>query len=197
VDGHEAELFGHRMYSLSGPVGRGAPVPGTAAKTGTIVADAADNNRADGHSHSRPASKEFTVTQPVFPAGRYGRRRSRGSRPRWAVPALAAVAGAACLAGTWWLYQSNLVSAVHYQVLRYDQVTDRQVRVVFEVVKPSGEPAQCVVRARSRDGTEVGREVVDVPAGHEGDKSVIVTHVLITTARPVTGEVTGCGLRGR
>ena len=135
------------------------------------------------------------MTQPVFPAGRYGRRRSRGARPRWAVPVLAALAAAACLAVIWWLYQSNLAKAVHFQVLRYDQVTDRQVRVVFEVVRPSGEAAQCVVRARGRDGAEVGREVVDVPAGRTGDKSVIVTHVLVTTARPVTGEVAGCGLR--
>jgi hypothetical protein len=101
----------------------------------------------------------------------------------------AAVAGAA----GWLVYAAQLEGRVHYQLLRYDSVTDRQVRVVFEVVKPSGEGARCVVRARSRDGAEVGRETVEVPAGRPGDKSVIVTHVLATSARPVTGEVAGCG----
>jgi hypothetical protein len=133
------------------------------------------------------------VTTPAFPAGRYGRRRSRRPTPRWVVAALATITAAVCLLGVWRLYAAYLDGRVHYQLLRYDSVTDRQVRVVFEVVKPSGQGASCVVRARSRDGAEVGRQTVEVPAGRPGDKSVIVTHVLPTTARPVTGEVAGCG----
>jgi hypothetical protein len=134
-----------------------------------------------------------TVTMPAFPAGRYGRRRSGRKAPRWVVPALALLMAAVCALIIWRLYSTFLDGRVHYQLIRYDSVTDQQVRVTFEVVRPGGEAARCVVRARARDGSEVGREEVAVPPGRRGERSVVVTHVLKTTARPVTGEVAGCG----
>jgi hypothetical protein len=67
------------------------------------------------------------------------------------------------------------------------------VVITFEVTRPAGRAVSCVVRARSRDGAEVGRAVVPVPASG-GNGSVVVTHALPTRARPVTGEVEGCGV---
>jgi len=127
------------------------------------------------------------VTAPTFPLGRYGRRRERGPAPRWIVPALlcAVLAGALGLAVTGFRNQS---SAVQAEVRSY-AVGPAEVRVTFDVTRPGGEPVQCLVRARDRQGAEVGRALVQVPAGR---RQVTVTHTLPTRGRPITGEVFGC-----
>jgi hypothetical protein len=160
------------------------------------VTDAADNNRA--RRRAIPVSAEdrvadrrrIVVTEPVFPAGRYGRRRSGRRAPRWVVPALAGVLVLVLVGILWRVYASD--PGIGYQVLKY-QVADREVAITFEVTRPAGRAVSCVLRARSRDGAEVGREVVAVPTSG-GNGSVVVTHTLTTKARPVTGEVEGCGL---
>jgi hypothetical protein len=62
---------------------------------------------------------------------------------------------------------------------------------VFTVHRPDGVPATCTVRARARDGVEVGRAVVKVPAGTE--ERARMRYTLETSRRPFTGEVLGCG----
>jgi len=64
-----------------------------------------------------------------------------------------------------------------------------QVEVTFDVNRPNGDPVQCLVRARDRRGTEIGRALIRVPAGR---RHVVVTHTLPTRGRPNTGEVLGC-----
>ncbi|QSB13951.1 DUF4307 domain-containing protein [Natronosporangium hydrolyticum] len=133
---------------------------------------------------------------PAFPPGRYGRRRDPrrlGSRRTRLVVAAAATT-AVILAGT--------VVAVTFgeqygpgrpyeaTVERFYDVTDEQVVVEFSVVVPPGETAVCAVRARSRDGAEVGRDEVRIPAGDEARPQVV--HRLATSDRPVTGEVQRC-----
>jgi hypothetical protein len=108
------------------------------------------------------------------------------------VPVLASVLTIAGLFVMWSLYRVYVLDAVTGTVLHYDSVTDSQVRITFEVVKDGGTPATCVLRARARDGSEVGRATVSVPAGPVDQKSVVVTHVLPTTGRPLTGELAGC-----
>jgi len=67
------------------------------------------------------------------------------------------------------------------------------VTVIFDVTKPAGRPAVCTVVARTREGREVGRAQVPVPAGDAAQTVSRVTYTLSTTARPMTGEVPGCG----
>lgn len=52
-------------------------------------------------------------------------------------------------------------------------------------------PVSCVIRARAKDGSEVGRREVLVEAGTAPRVGVRAT--VHTSARPVTGEVFGCG----
>ena len=76
-------------------------------------------------------------------------------------------------------------------VIRFYDITAEQVVVEFTVVVPEGETAVCAVRARARDGSEVGREEVRVePAA--GVTRPHVVHTLATTDEPVTGEVQRC-----
>jgi hypothetical protein len=124
---------------------------------------------------------------PVFPPGRYGRRREPGRQGRLvvALAALAVVAVAVALAVR--LYRQYGDPAYDPQLLRYSGITDSQIVVTFRVNTPPGKRATCVVRARSGDGAVVGRADVAVPADQPE-----VTYRLATTARPVTGEVIRC-----
>ncbi len=127
------------------------------------------------------------VTAPTFPPGRYGRRRERGPAPRWIVPVLlcAVLVGALGLAITGYRNQSGGVQAQ----VRSFAVGPAEVRVTFDVNRPDSEPVQCLVRARDRQGAEIGRALIRVPAGR---RHVTVTHTLPTRGRPITGEVLGC-----
>jgi hypothetical protein len=70
------------------------------------------------------------------------------------------------------------------------------VTIRFQVFKPGGEPATCIVRARATNGEEVGRAEVDIPGGNPDGDSVTVTYTLATSREPVTGEVVGCAPAG-
>jgi hypothetical protein len=130
---------------------------------------------------------------PVFPPGRYGRRREPGSRGRrtlLAALALVVLATALTLISVR-LYRQYGDPAYDAQVITYTDITDTQVRVDFRVSVPEGGSAVCVLRARDHDGAEVGREEVTVTAD-PGDRHVTTRHRLATTARPFIGEVLRC-----
>ena len=134
---------------------------------------------------------ETHATAPVFPPGRYGRRRATGRR-RWLPAVLATLVALAGLAIAVRLYQQYGDPLYDAHVVRYTDVTDTQVVVEFQVTVPAGGSAVCVLRARDRAGAEVAREEVRVTA-QPGERHPRVVHRLATTGRPVTGEV----VRGR
>lgn len=128
---------------------------------------------------------------PVFPPGRYGRRRAARRRRPWLagllVVALAVLLGLVATR----LYHQYGDPNYRAEVITYDQITDRQVVIDFRVTVPAGGSATCVLRARSRDGAEVGQEEVRVTAA-PGDEHVETRHRLATTGRPLLGEVLRC-----
>jgi hypothetical protein len=75
----------------------------------------------------------------------------------------------------------------------YRLVDDETVSVTFTVTRrdPS-RPAVCIVRARSKDGSETGRREVLVPPSPQ--RSVQVTTIVKASRPPVIGDVYGCGL---
>jgi hypothetical protein len=86
------------------------------------------------------------------------------------------------------LYQRYGVPEYQPTVVRYNEITDTGVTVVFRVNKPASHTGICHLRSRGSEGREVGAADVAVPTG----AAVEVTYRLITTARPVTAEVTRC-----
>jgi hypothetical protein len=134
---------------------------------------------------------------PVFPPGRYGRRRD----PRWrhshrlqlilVGTALLAVVGIGAATAHALGQQYGPGRPYEATVERFYDITDEQVTVEFSVVVPDGEAAVCAVRARARDGAEVGREEVRVDSEPQ-EQRPRVTHTLATSERPVTGEVQRC-----
>jgi hypothetical protein len=128
---------------------------------------------------------------PVFPPGRYGRRRA----PRRARPRLVAVLVAAALlvgaVAVLPLYRKYGDPTYDAQVITYTGITDRSVDVTFRVTVPPGGSAICLVWPCPRDHATVGHEEVRVVAA-PGERLVTTTHRLVTTGRPMIGEVLRC-----
>jgi hypothetical protein len=151
-----------------------------------ILADRTDNNRR------RVATvTETRATAPVFPPGRYGRRREPRRRRPWLVALLLAVVIVIGAALAVRLYRQYGDPTYDGHVLRYSDITDTQVMIEFRVTVPAGGEAICVVRARSRDGAEVGKAEVRVDAP-PGETRPVTRYLLATTARPINGEVVRC-----
>ncbi|MFF5176006.1 DUF4307 domain-containing protein [Micromonospora sp. NPDC000089] len=132
---------------------------------------------------------------PVFPPGRYGRRREparRGPLLSWLL--VAALAAGLTLAAVQ-LYGRYGDPTYRPEVITYTDVTDTGVRVDFRVTVPAGGSAVCQLRARSREGAEVGRRQVTVAAA-PGQRHLTASERIDTTARPFVGEVTRCRAPG-
>jgi hypothetical protein len=178
-------LGGHLPESLQHPAEK---------MDAAILADQADRRRR----RARPVSETHATPPsgaPVFPPGRYGRRRSTESRRPWlaALLALGALVVTSLIAVR--LYQTY--GSPHYDatVITYTEMTDSSVLITFRVTVPAGESAACVLRARARDGAEVGREDVRVDAP-PGGTSVTSSHRLSTSRRAFVGEVLRCRAAG-
>lgn len=91
------------------------------------------------------------------------------------------------------LYRQYTLAPYQVRIITVTDLSDTGVTVTFEVTRPAGEPALCTLLAHTRDGEEVGRATVTVPAGPPGETVTKITYTLPTTKRPVTGEVPGCG----
>jgi Domain of unknown function (DUF4307) len=139
-----------------------------------------------------PTPAARTHPQPVFPPGRYGRRREpTPPRRRWLIAIVALVVIVATLGISIKLFQQYGQPEYAPQVLRYFDVTNSGISVEFEVQKPADKVGTCIVRARAKSGEEVGAANVDVPLGDP----VQVTYRLTTTARPVVVEVPRCSAK--
>jgi uncharacterized protein (DUF58 family) len=123
---------------------------------------------------------------PVFPPGRYGKRRE-GSRRRWPGLLVFALVIAAMVTIAVRLYGQYGTVQISPTVTNLTSVSDSSVTVTIRVQKPQA-PAVCTVDAEARDGTVVGTAEVDVPAGTD----VTVTHTVATRARPYIAEIPSC-----
>jgi Domain of unknown function (DUF4307) len=136
-----------------------------------------------------------TLDQPIFPPGRYGRRREprRISQrtSRWLVAIAAVIFGAVAATIGVALFKAYGEGDYSASVIRFADITDTQIVVTFTVRLPADATAKCVVRARDAAGAETGREEITVKAGPD-PAGTTVTHRLLTRGRPVTGEVQGC-----
>jgi uncharacterized protein DUF4307 len=134
---------------------------------------------------------ETRATTPVFPPGRYGRRRNGRHRPRVvSVVALALVVAASVLLSVR-LYQRYGQTDYQPQIVGWDEPTDQQMTIRFTVRVPAGGSASCGLRARDYNGNEVGRRDVVVHAA-PGATKIEAKEPVPTTARGSVGDVLGC-----
>ncbi|MEU8296748.1 DUF4307 domain-containing protein [Micromonospora sp. NPDC048909] len=129
---------------------------------------------------------------PVFPPGRYGRRREPGGRRRVLLATVALVVLVSVLSLiSVRLYRQYGDPNYDAQVITYTDITDNQLRLDFRVTVPAGGSTVCLLRARDRDGAEVAREQITVTAP-PGERHVTTSHLLATTGRAFIGEVLRC-----
>jgi hypothetical protein len=133
---------------------------------------------------------EMRATAPVFPPGRYGRRRD--GRRRLLVPIIVAalvVLASAAIAVR--LYRQYGDPAYDSRIVQWSDDSATRITIDFTVRVPAGSPASCVLTAQSYDGTEVGRRVVTVTP--RGDETMIrASEDVPTSARASVGKVIGC-----
>lgn len=131
---------------------------------------------------------ETRAADVQFPPGRYGRRREGRKPSKWLVGGLTGLVVIAGIGVAVAMYQQYGRQDFTGDVLKFD-TSHRSVKVLFEVHKPEGSQATCLVRARNKAGAEVGHAKVSIPA--EGSHTK-VNYTLETSARPVTGELLRC-----
>jgi hypothetical protein len=127
------------------------------------------------------------------PTARYGRQRV----PRWtrrlvvAVLATAVVVAGVIIA----IVGSQRLGSqeVEGELGAYRLIDAQTVEVTVNVTrKDPSRPAVCIVRARSKDGSETGRREILVKPSQLA--TVQVTTVVKASRPPVIGDVYGCGL---
>lgn len=126
------------------------------------------------------------------PATRYGSREQSRSNRRWilfAVAVLSVVVGVVVAVVAFQRFNSNEVKG---ELTGYQLIDDETVEVTIGVERPDpSKPVVCIVRARSKDGSETGRREILVPPG--SGRVVQVTTEVKSTRKPVMGDIYGCG----
>ena len=127
------------------------------------------------------------------PEARYGRPRlSRSSRRRIAIglPVLIVAAGVVvAVVG----YQRLGTSDVSGSLAGYQLVDDETASVTISVTRSDpSRPVDCIVRVRSKDGSETGRREVLVPPSDQD--TVQVTTTVKSFQRPAMADIYGCGV---
>lgn len=89
-------------------------------------------------------------------------------------------------------YLKFAVKPIEGTQLSFDIVDDSTMSIRFSVTRADpSEPAVCIIRARSRDGSETGRrEVYIAPSSGTVD----LTSEVRTSSAPAVGDVYGCSL---
>ena len=133
---------------------------------------------------------ETRATHPVFPPGRYGRRRD--GRRRIALPILfGALVLAFAVFLTVRLYSTYGDPDYNPRIVGWTDVSASGMTIDFTVRVPAGGSASCVLRARSYDGAEVGRRTVTVTAA-PGATIAEAKEPVTTTKLASHGDVVRC-----
>lgn len=128
---------------------------------------------------------------PVYPPGRYGRRREPGRRRPLMLALTVTVLLAVLGLGAAKLYYQYGDPEYQGEMISYSDITDSRVTVDFRVTVPPGGSATCLLRARSHDGAQVGTVETTVTA-EPGQRHIRTRQEVPTSARPFIGEVLRC-----
>jgi len=126
------------------------------------------------------------------PEARYGRQGLSSAARRGVVIALGIltlVVGAVVAVVGYYRFGSAEVTG---ELGAYQIIDAETVNVTISVTRADpSQPVVCIVRARSRDGSETGRR--EILLGPSDQTTVQVTAPVKTSKPPVTGDVYGCG----
>ena len=96
------------------------------------------------------------------------------------------------LAVAWLAYNKFEAKDIKSEVLQYSIVDESTIALSFTVTREEpSEAAVCIVRSRSRDGSETGRREVVVQPSEHG--TVQIDTQITTTQPPAIADIYGCG----
>lgn len=124
------------------------------------------------------------------PPGRYqSTARTRpGKFVTWGLTALVIIAGAII---AYVAYNKFAVKEIDTNVVSFDLMDDSTVDIHITVTRADpSRPAVCIIRARSKDGSETGRREVYVAPSDS--QTVELTAPVRTSHPPAVGDVYGC-----
>jgi len=126
------------------------------------------------------------------PEARYGRARLSGGSRRRIVIALALLVVAAGIVVAVVGYQRLGTSDVAGSLAGYQVIDSETASVTISVTRSDpSRPVDCIVRVRSKDGSETGRREVLVPPSDQA--TVQVTTTVKSFRPPVMADIYGCG----
>jgi Domain of unknown function (DUF4307) len=126
------------------------------------------------------------------PEARYGRPRLSGRSQRRVVIALAVLAVAAGAVVAVVGYQRLGSSDVTGSLAGYQVIDNETASVTISVTRSDpSRPVDCIVRVRSKDGSETGRREVLVPSS--GQETVQLTTTVKSSKPPAMADIYGCG----
>jgi hypothetical protein len=134
------------------------------------------------------------MNQPPLPRpeARYGRPRLSGRSRRRLAFGLAVLVVAAGAVVAMVGYQRLGTSDVSGTLAGYQLIDNETASVTISVTRSDpSRPVDCIVRVRSKDGSETGRREVLVPPS--GQATVQVTTTVKSSKPPVMADIYGCG----
>lgn len=134
----------------------------------------------------------MSTTAQNLPEGRYPT--SRGIAPSRILAVVLGLMVVALGVGVAYLgYTKFTTPDVDGTLVSFDIVGPDRVDVRLNVTRDDpSEPAVCIVRSRSRDGSETGRREVVIPASDNGTEDV--RSFIVTSADPGLADLYGCSL---
>ena len=123
------------------------------------------------------------------PVGRYPVERSAQSRRRWFI-LLTVIVVVLGLVIAWIGYKKFSDADISGNATGYQIIDSSTIEVKFTVDrKNSDEPGTCIIRARSKDGSETGRREVYIPPSNGTYSAEAIVH---TYKAPGVGDVFAC-----
>jgi hypothetical protein len=126
------------------------------------------------------------------PEARYGRSRLPRIPRRWVIITLGALVVAAGLVIAVIGYHRFGTSDVKGTMAGYRVIDDQTASITISVTRSDpSRPVDCIVRVRSKDGSETGRRELLVPPSDAA--TVQVTTTVKSFEPPVVADIYGCG----
>lgn len=147
---------------------------------------------ADVRQPTVQAYPRMTGTPTSRPEARYGRARLARKPRRWVVIALGALVVAAGLVIAVVGYHRLGTSDVSGSLASYRVIDSETASITISVTRSDpSRPVDCIVRVRSKDGSETGRREVLVPPSDAA--TVQLTTTVKSSKPPVMADIYGCG----
>lgn len=137
-------------------------------------------------------TEDMTHSPLERPEARYGRKRMSATSRRGVLIVLGVlIVGGALLVAVVG-YQRTATEPVSGTLAGYQLIDDETASVTITVTRSDpSRPVACIVRVRSKDGSETGRrEVLVAPASQ---RTVQVTTTVKSSKPPAVADIYGCG----